>query len=132
MPQPTSGDNKPKYNPNDYVPFGQHADYAFQQGWMPTDSNNGAVIYRNKYNNAFGNVITDGKPQGTIQLRGNRNGLFDVELDKGNGKVMKIMTSQPFSQVDNYFRNQNSVIQQRMNRVQNDPNTQVNGIAWNQ
>jgi hypothetical protein len=130
MPQPTSG--KVKYDPNDYAPFGQHADYAAQQGWEKTDSNGGAVTYRNKYHDAFNNVMVNGKPQGSIELVGNRNGLFDVQLNQGNGKVQKIMTGQPFNQVDNYFRNQKSVIQQRMNRVQNDPNTQVNGIAWNQ
>ncbi len=123
--------NKPKYNPNDYAPFGQHADYAAQQGWQKVSSNGGAITYRNNYSPAFSGIMVDNKPVGNMELVGNKNGLFDVQINKGDGKVQKIMVGQPFSQVDTYFRNNKSIIQQRMNRVQADPNTQQ-GIVWNQ
>ncbi len=110
---------KPKYNPNDYTPFGQHADYAFQQGWQPAMSNGGATVYRNGYDPAFKGVMIDNKPTGHLEIVGNRNGLFDVRIADEGGKVHQlIMQSQPFSQVDNYLRNGKSIIQQRMNRIQ--------------
>ncbi len=132
---PTDGGKKPNYNPNDYVPFGENAQMAHEQGWMPITSNGGAVTYRNQYAPAFNGVMIDNKPTGHLEIVGNKNGLFDVRIANEDGKVHKvIMTGQPFSQVDDYFRNNKSIIQQRMNRVQQDQNNNqpYNGIAWAQ
>ncbi len=110
---------KPKYNPNDYVPFGQQASYAAEQGWIPVTSNNGATVYKNGYDPAFQGVMIDGKPTGHLEIVGNKNGLFNVHIADQNGNVKQvIMASQPYAQVDNYLRNGKSIIQQRMNRIQ--------------
>ncbi len=113
------GSGKPKYNPTDYAPFGQQADAAFQQGWIPVNSNGGATVYKNGYDPAFNGVMIDGKPTGHLEIVGNKNGLFNVHIadEKGNIKQV-IMASQPYSQVDQYLTNGKSIIQQRMNRIQ--------------
>lgn len=127
---------KRKYNPSDYVAFGDKADYAFQQGWQPSmQGDGGAIIYKNNYSPAFNGVLIGNKPIGRMELVGNKNGLFDVRIvNSENGKIVQpIMKGQPFNVVDDYFRNSESVIQQRMNRVQGNPETQqYNGLAWNQ
>lgn len=109
-----------KYNQSDYTPFGNQADYAFQQGWLPVSTSNGATTYINKYNHAFNNNIPlDNGQKGSLQIVGNRNGLFDVIITDADGKPQQqIMKGQPFSQVDNYFRNASSVINQRVGRLQ--------------
>lgn len=126
--------NKLKYNPNDYAAFGDKADYAFQQGWQPVMQSGGATVYKNKYTPAFGKVMINNKPQGEVQIIGNKNGLFDVVIMKDDGNIQQtIMSGQPFNKVDDYFRSKQNVIQQRVDRAQTDPNTQrYNGIAWNQ
>ena len=135
---PPMDDTKRKYDPSAYAPFGEQADYAFNQGWMPIQSAGGATIYRNRYQPAFKGVMINGKPTGELQVIGNHNGLFDVVIRDADGSVKQtIMKSQPFNQVDNYFRNDKSIIQQRMDRTHADPNIQqtaqpYNGIAWNQ
>ncbi len=110
---------KPKYNPSDYAPFGEQASYAAAQGWMPVTSSGGATVYKNNYDSAFNGVMIDGKPTGHLEIVGNKNGLFNVHIadEKGNVKQV-IMASQPYAQVDNYLRNGKSIIQQRMNRIQ--------------
>ncbi len=131
----TDDGNKPKYNPVDYAPFGQHADLAFSQGWRPVVSNKGATVYKNNYAPAFNGVMIDNKPQGHLEIVGNKNGLFDVRIADNDGKIHKvIMQGQPYEQVDNYFRNDKSLIQQRVNNIQQaTPPQQYNGgIVWNQ
>ncbi len=111
---------KPKYNPNDYTPFGAQADMAVQQGWIKDrPATGGAIIYKNNYDPAFSGVMIDGKPTGHLEIVGNKNGLFNVHIADQNGNVKQvIMASQPYAQVDNYLRNGKSIIQQRMNRIQ--------------
>jgi hypothetical protein len=137
MPMEGGDGSKPKYNPNHYQPFGEQADYAFKQGFVPiSSSNDGAITYTNNYSPAFKNVmLNNGKPEGSIQAVGNRNGLFDVQIVDKDGKVEKlIMKGKPFSQVDKYFRGGDNVIQQRVDRINQAPTNQSQyaGIQWNQ
>lgn len=128
------GKKKLRYNPNDYAAFGEQADYAYDTGWLPEVQSGGATVYKNRYAPAFKPVMINGKPQGEMKIIGNKNGLFDVVIMKDDGNIQQtIMSGQPFNKVDDYFRNSKSVIQQRMDRAQADPNVQkYNGIAWNQ
>ncbi len=105
-------------NDPDYKPFGAQADYAFQQGWRPETNNAGQVTYRNMYNKGFNNVqLSNGK--GHLALIGNGNGTFDVVIRDENNKMQgnPIMKGQSYKTVDDYFRNANSVLQQRVTRL---------------
>lgn len=112
-------DGKKKYNQNDYAPFGTHSDYAYEQGWLPVVSSGGATTYKNRYAPAFSGVMINNKPQGELQIIGNKNGLFDVVvMNNKNGKVEHtIMKGQPYKAVDEYFRSNQNIINQRRNRL---------------
>lgn len=111
-------DGKKKYNPNEYTPFGQQADYAYNQGWLPIVTSNGATTYKNRYAGAFRPVMINNKPEGEIQIVGNKNGLFDVMIKNKKGETQfTIMKGQPFKAVDEYFRSNKNVIQQRADRI---------------
>lgn len=113
------------YHPELYTPFGDGAQRAFDEGWMPeTDAINGVTTYKNRYNTSFNSVHIPGQDsKGSVALMGSKNGLFDVVLRDGNKNIkQKILQGANMNQVDNYFKNYNSTTAHRVKSIEDGTN----------
>jgi len=117
-----------------YTPFGDMAETFKGQGWIPERWNDEVTEYKSGYGLLNSVELPSGK--GYISIRGgNTNGVFDILIKDAKGNVVQpILRGANVRQVNDYFTNYNaqnnyggqmgSVINQRANQIQANPNLQ--------
>jgi len=102
-----------------YTPFGKQSALAMSQGWFPETDDKGVVTYKNKYTNAFNNVILPNKNErGHIALIGYPNQKFDIVIRDKNGNIEHtVYKGISPEDVQKYITNDQSVVAQRNNSV---------------
>jgi hypothetical protein len=118
--------NKHKTNPDLYSPFGENAQLAYDEGWYPATgkTSSGQVIYNSDYD-LLNNVMTPRKSNkgipsagGRVQLVGNGNGIFDVNVTDVDGQIFKTLAKGvPFTEANKFITKPSNVVQGRSNQI---------------
>jgi hypothetical protein len=118
--------NKRKTNPDLYSPFGNDAQLAYDEGWYPATgkTSSGQVIYNSDYD-LLNNVMTPRKSNkgipaagGRVQLVGNGNGIFDVNVTDVDGQIFKTLAKGvPFNEANKFITKPSNIVQGRSNQI---------------
>lgn len=124
LPDTGGGDKKYYDYPIErYTPFGNFAETFKKQGWIPESWNNDFTEYKPQYGLLSSVEIPNQKDKGYISIKGGKNGVFDLNIKDGSGKVLNtIMKGVGANDINNYFTKTQgeyggSVVNQRVNQI---------------
>jgi hypothetical protein len=115
------------FHPEAYSSFGNKAQQAFDQGWMPATSDAQHTTYRNRYGLLNKVVVPGDTRPGSVGIISNGS-KFDVMAMNADGKPFgeKMVAGGSYDDVDHYFSSNGNVIGQRSNQILKTPdNTSV-------
>jgi hypothetical protein len=101
--------------------WGNQSQIAQKQGWLPAESGNDYVRYKQAYNAPFNDVvIPNTKEKGSLQVIGKKGNKMDIVITDNTGAIRHVINRDVTPEfVQDYMSNANSTIAQRMNNIQN-------------
>ena len=105
------------FRPDPYRVFGDLAPTIQKEGWRPISFGASGNQFIPGYNAAGKNVMIDGKPTGVVVMNVKNNGATDILIRDTQGKHPDFVVKQDITpaQAHDYFVNNGSTIQQRVN-----------------